>query len=358
MISHVLTDAAIGETRRVFFDSETLRPQRIDIARWSDEGRRARWGELYVGRIRSVDRARRGAFVDLGLKDEQGFLSLDAHGHMRIAQNEHRPVIEGETLIVKVTREGAWEKSPIVEFVETCVVPAPLGRKARAERDEDVEGRAHADAEGREWIDAALDEALATRVGLKGGGRLIIERTSALTAIDVDAAGRRGAADPNMFARDLNIEAAREAMRQLTLRSQGGLAAIDFVSMRNAEYRKAVESALKEAGKRDHWNLIIAPMSRFGIVELSRAQMTRPVRDILCDESGAKSAETVALEGLRALERETASVRGRKIVARLPEEAAAWLDAKIIPWRAALEARIGTLWDIEAGGEKIEVRAV
>ena len=355
MLAHEI-DGAVGETRSVMFADG--RPARIDILRWSDEGRRARWGELFVARVRTADRARRGAFLDLALKDEQGFLPFDAHGHMRIAPNEHRAVVEGETLVLRVTREGANGKSPVVEFVETLSAPAPLGRRARAPRDEELAGVQGADAETRVRIDAALDEALARDAGLRGGGRLIVERTAALTAIDVDAGGRRGSPDPEIFARDLDIEAAHEAVRQLILRSQGGLAAIDFVSLRGAENRRQVEAALKQAAKSDHWGMILAPMSRFGVVELSRAQLTRPVRDILCDETGAKTPETLALEALRAIERESAAARGRKIVARLPARAADWLDANVIPWRAALEARIGVYWEIEAGGAQTDVRAL
>jgi Ribonuclease G/E len=349
-----LTDGAIGETRRVLF--ENGRPVRIDIARWSDEGRRARWGDVYRARVRAIDAARGGAFLDLGLAQEQGFLPFDSHGHMRIAPNQHRPVTEGEMLIVRVAREGAREKNPVVAFVEGGPPGAPAGRIAKHERDEDLHEAPPASPERREEIDAAIDEALARTVPLRGGGRLTIERTAALTAIDVDSGARKGGGD--LFARDLNMEAAREAVRQLILRSQGGLAAIDFVSMRAGAHRKAVEAVLKEAAKQDHWNPIVAPMSRFGVVELSRAQLTRPIADILLDEEGAKSAETIALETLRAIEREHASVRGRKIVARAPQTAADWLEREIIPWRAALEARIGFLWEIEAGGTAIDVRAV
>ena len=84
------------------------------------------------------------------------------------------------------------------------------------------------------------------------------------------------------------------------LRGQGGLAAIDFVSMRQNDSRKAVELAAKSAGADDPWGPIFAPMSRFGIVELSRAQYMRPLRDVLLDADGRKSVETVALEALRA----------------------------------------------------------
>jgi Ribonuclease G/E len=246
--------------------------------------------------------------------------------------------------------------------IEDAALPPTIGRISRREENEKHDRAASADAAMRGDIDAAIDEALSQRVSLGGGGAITIEPTTALTAIDVDSAGRTGEADPERLALALNIEAAHEAMRQLRLRAQGGLAAIDFVSMRQAESRKAVEAALKAAGHGDPWGPIFAPMSRFGIIELSRAQYMRPVRDVLLDADGRKSAETVALEALRSIEREVAASRGRKVVAALATEVADWLAANHIDWRDALNARIGAYWEIEiapnALREKMDVRAV
>lgn len=345
----VWLDGAVGETRYVLVRQG--RPITLTITRWSDAGRRARWGEVYGGRVRKVERALRGAFVDLGLKDEQGFLPL----------TQGRDVREGELIAVSIAREGTRSKGPVLAMTE-AMNPSAIGRIARREEDEAHDRAAPARGDIRAAIDATMDEALAQRVALAGGGAITIEPTTALTAIDVDSAGRTGEADPERLALALNLEAAREAMRQLRLRAQGGLAAIDFVSMRRAENRKTVEAALKAAAHGDPWGPIFAPMSRFGVVELSRAQYTRPVRDVLLDADGRKSAETVALEALRAIERETAASGGRKVVASLAQDVADWLAANHIAWREALAGRVGVHWDIEAAPhaprEKMDVRAV
>ncbi len=350
-IIDVWLDGAVGETRYLLV--RRGRPMTLTITRWSDAGRRARWGEVYAGRVRKVERALRGAFVDLGLKDEQGFLPLSA------ARGEIR---KGQALAVRIAREGTRSKGPVLDTLSDVEPGAPLTRMDRREEDEAHDRAAPADIETRRAIDATIDEALSMRVPLAGGGAITIEPTTALTAIDVDSAGRTGEADPERLALALNIEAAHEAMRQLRLRAQGGLAAIDFVSMRQAQNRKAVEAALKEAVLRDPWNPQFAPMSRFGIVELSRAQYMRPVRDVLLDADGRRSAETVALEALRAIERESAAARGRKVAAALAADVADWLSANHIGWRDALIARIGSHWDIEiaphAAREKMDVRAV
>jgi Ribonuclease G/E len=356
----VWLDGAIGETRYAL--ARAGKPLVLSVTRWSDLGKRARWSEVYVGRVRGVERGLRGAFVDLGLKDEQGFLPLDSGGRAERGRNRKQPVREGETLIVRVAREGVRGKGPVLALVEPAAPGTAIARIARTEDDEARDAAGPANSETRGKIDEAIEEALARQVSLLGGGLLTIEPTAALTAIDVDAGVRKGASDPERFARDLNVEAAAEAMRQLRLRGQGGLIAIDFVSMRQQDSRKAVESAVKAAAADDPWGPIFAPMSRFGIVELSRAQYMRPLRDVLLDADGRKSVETVALEALRAIERETANSRGRKVVAGVGDEVADWLEAGEIPWRPALIERLGVRWEIErlktGPRDRLDVRAV
>ena len=79
-------------------------------------------------------------------------------------------------------------------------------------------------------FDAEFEAALEAQVPLNGGGRLIIEPVTALTAIDVDSAGRTGG--KGNFAFDLNRTAAREAARQIRLRGIGGVVAIDFLPLK------------------------------------------------------------------------------------------------------------------------------
>jgi Ribonuclease G/E len=92
----------------------------------------------------------------------------------------------------------------------------------------------------------------------------------------------------------------------------------------------------------------IAPMSRFGVVELSRGQLRRPLHELLCDDAGAPSAETEALAMIRGVEREVRGARGRLAVAFVGSDVMAWLDEAPFDWRAALSARIGPRWDVRA----------
>ncbi len=342
-------DGAVGETRHAL--AKNGRAFALVVTRWSDEGRRARWGETYVGRVRAEERGLRGAFVDLGLKGEDGFLPL----------RKDEAVREGERLIVHVEREGVRGKGPNISRVELAGEGQKLGRVGRHRSDEMRDEAGAASLETRAALDALIDEATSKTVPLAGGGKLIIEPTAALVAIDVDSAGRRAKSDAERFALELNQEAAREALRQLRLRNLGGQAAIDFVAMRHENSRRALLNLLDELKPHDPWGLSYRRPNGNGAMLMSRAQYQRPLHEMLMGEDGRKTPETVALEALRALERETAAVRGRKIVARVAREVADWLDSGVIAWRPALEARIGTLWEIEPADvarENIDVRAV
>jgi Ribonuclease G/E len=108
-----------------------------------------------------------------------------------------------------------------------------------------------------------------------------------------------------------------------------------------------------------------AGLSRFGIIELARAQLRTPLHEQLRDGDGRLSVETVALSALRAIEREGRAQPGRQIACTISPEAKAWLDAGEIDWRADLSNRIGMRWTLDAAPagafwprDKIDARAL
>lgn len=355
-------DAAIGETREALVSRG--RPIALRIARASDEGRRARWGERYCARVRDIDRRRRGAFLDLGLRDEQGFLPLGEDGRARM-RRARVPLHEGQGVVVGVGREAARGKNPVVEMHETGHDGDTPHRLERHPVDEELVLAKPADAALRAKLDAAIEDALSRTAPIPGGGTLTIEPTAALVAIDVDAGARQGSGDPERFALDLNIAAAEEAARQLELRSLGGLIAVDFVSMRTKSHRKQLEEAARAAFSQSKWSVQLGSLSRFGVFDLSRAQLRRPLHEVVRDDDGRMSVETVALATLRAIEREARAQTGRQIACTVGAEVKAWLDAAEIDWRAQLSNRIGMRWTIDAAAngacwprERIDARAL
>jgi ribonuclease E len=351
-------DAAIGETREALVRAG--RPVALRIARASDEGRRARWGEVYCARVREIDRRRRGVFLDLGLRDQQGFLPLGEDSRARI-KRDRVALTEGAGVVVGVSREAARGKNPVVELQETGHDGEAPHRIHRHDVDEELVLARPGDAALRAKLDAAIEDALARTAPIPGGGALTVEPTAAMVAIDVDAGGRGGSGDPERFALDLNIAAAHEAARQVRLRNLGGLIAIDFVSMRAKSNGKQLEEAVRAAFAGDPWSVQFGGLSRFGVFDLARAQLRTPLHEQMRDPDGRLSVETVALMALRAIEREARAQTGRQIACTVAPEVKAWLDAGEIDWRSELSNRIGMRWSIDAAPaprDKIDARAL
>lgn len=356
-------DAAVGETREALVRDG--RPIALRVARASDDGRRARWGEAYCARVTQVDRRRRGAFLDLGLTENQGFLPLDNEGRVQRAKRERVALHEGQGVIVGITREAARGKNPVLELVEIGHDGEPAHRVGRPDCDEELILAGPSDPVVRSKLDAAIDDALSMTAPIPGGGVLTIEPTAALVAIDVDAGARPGSSDAERFALDLNLAAAAEAARQIRLRNLGGIIAIDFVSLRAKAHRAQLEQAVRAAFAGDPWSVTFGALSRFGVFDLARSQLRAPLHEQLRDGDGRLSTETVALMALRAIEREVRANSGRQIACTVAGEVKAWLDAATFGWRAELTNRVGTRWTLDAAPEgarwprdKIDARAL
>lgn len=123
-------------------------------------------------------------------------------------------------------------------------------------------------------LDGALAELLDVRVPLPLGGSLVIERTEALTVVDVNA-GERG----NPL--DVNLDAAAEIARQLRLRNVGGIVVVDFVNMRSRGDAERVLAALSQAVESDPVQTQVYGMSKLGLVELTRARRGTPLAALL-----------------------------------------------------------------------------
>ncbi len=136
--------------------------------------------------------------------------------------------------------------------------------------------RAEADlfeAEGVWEAAAALSD---RRVDLPGGGRMSVEPTAALVAVDVDAGGGFGGGD----ALSANLAAARELPRQLRLRGLGGIVTVDFAPIPKRE-RKRVEQALEAAFRSDPVETSLAGWTTLGLFELQRKRERRPLAELL-----------------------------------------------------------------------------
>jgi ribonuclease G len=160
-------------------------------------------------------------------------------------------------------------------------------------------------------IEEKITKALERRVWLRSGGYIIIERTEALTAVDVNTGRFVGKRNQEETILKTNMEATQEVVRQLRLRNVGGIIIIDLIDMEKEGNRKKVYDALKEALKRDKARTNILKISELGLVEMTRQRTRESLENQLlrscphCDGRGKiKSPATVAYEILRAIRRQ------------------------------------------------------
>jgi len=160
-------------------------------------------------------------------------------------------------------------------------------------------------------VDKAIDGVLSRRVDLPSGGYLIIDYAEALTVIDVNSGsfiGRGKGAGLEDTITKTNLEAAEEVVNQLRLRDIGGIIVIDFIDMARARNRDAVMKTLRQTLDEDRTKTFTAEISKLGLVEMTRQNVTEGVREIMsrpcttCEGEGViRSEETIAIEFERRL---------------------------------------------------------
>jgi ribonuclease E len=119
-----------------------------------------------------------------------------------------------------------------------------------------------------------LLKALDRKVWLPSGGSLIIERTEALTVIDVNTGKNVGKSNLEETVFRNNLEAAEEVARQLRLRDIGGIIVIDFVDMEIKANRDEVMKVFRDALARDKTRTQAFEMSELGLVEMTRKRIS------------------------------------------------------------------------------------
>ncbi len=119
-------------------------------------------------------------------------------------------------------------------------------------------------------VENQIEKALNKKVWLKSGGYLIIEKTEALTVIDVNTGKFTGNLKLEETVYKTNIEAAVEVCRQLKLRDIGGIVIIDFIDMHKAKYKQEIINVLNDELKKDRRKTEVLGMTRLGLVELTR----------------------------------------------------------------------------------------
>ncbi|HMK43001.1 MAG TPA: Rne/Rng family ribonuclease [Dissulfurispiraceae bacterium] len=122
-------------------------------------------------------------------------------------------------------------------------------------------------------IEQQIADLSLNRVTLPSRGSIVIDKTEAMTAIDVNSGKSRKEESIEATALSTNLEAAEEIARQLRLRDIGGLIVIDFIDMVSGKNRRHVEMRLEEALSDDKASLELSGISRFGLLEMTRERL-------------------------------------------------------------------------------------
>lgn len=123
-------------------------------------------------------------------------------------------------------------------------------------------------------IDEQLHKALSRKVWLPSGGTLVIDRTEAMTVIDVNTGKFTGSGGnlEETVTRN-NLEAAEEIVRQMRLRDLGGMIVVDFIDMVLPENQDLVLRRLKEALGRDRTRHQVSEVTSLGLVQMTRKRL-------------------------------------------------------------------------------------
>ncbi|SUA78242.1 Ribonuclease G [Nocardia otitidiscaviarum] len=190
-----------------------------------------------------------------------------------------KTLYEEPDLLVKVVRdlfnedfsklviEGDRAWTTVENYVRT-VAPDMLNRVERHD-DNGV------DVFGAFRIDEQLAKALDRKVWLPSGGTLVIDRTEAMTVIDVNTGKFTGSGGSNLeetVTRN-NLEAAEEIVRQMRLRDIGGMIVVDFIDMVLESNRDLVLRRLTEALGRDRTRHQVSEVTSLGLVQMTRKKL-------------------------------------------------------------------------------------
>lgn len=181
--------------------------------------------------------------------------------------NEHE-------LISKITRELINQKLEKIYVNDECFFNSLTNalKKKKLEKTTAIE-LMDKDIISEFGLESQLKEATSRKIWLKCGGYIIIDKTEALTAIDVNSGKYIGNSNLEETALEVNEEAAKEIMRQIRLKDIGGIIIIDYIDLLKKENQdKIIEIMQKEVNK-DRSKIDIKGYTELNLVELTRKML-------------------------------------------------------------------------------------
>ena len=119
-------------------------------------------------------------------------------------------------------------------------------------------------------LTASYESAFKRKIWLKCGGYIVIDKTEALTAIDVNSGKYVGNKNLEQTALIVNKEAAAEIMHQIRLRDVGGIIVVDYIDLSKKENQAQIIEIMQEEAKKDRSKIDIKGYTELNLVELTR----------------------------------------------------------------------------------------
>lgn len=199
-------------------------------------------------------------------------------------------------------------------------------------------------------IEEEIKKLHSNRVNLPSGGSIIIQEAESLCAIDVNTGRFAGKKTQEETVTVTNIEAAKEVARQIRLRNIGGIVVIDFIDMKKAKNRHRVLEALTQAVKSDKAKTKIWPITRLGLIEMTRERKRESFFSLLgetcphCGGTGSViSRESLFIQLVNELTQMKVPRHSGKVRIRLHPDVAGYFKE-----RASRLAKVA--------GEKVEIQ--
>jgi len=127
-------------------------------------------------------------------------------------------------------------------------------------------------------IEKDIQVLLSKKVWLKSGGYLFLEKTEAMTVIDVNSGRYAAKKEQELNSLRTNLEAAREVSRQVRLRDIGGLIVVDFIDLDDDKNRKKIYDEMKKELRRDRAKVTVLPLTEFGLMQMTRQRIRQSVQ--------------------------------------------------------------------------------
>ncbi|MEN3038782.1 MAG: Rne/Rng family ribonuclease [Candidatus Kryptonium sp.] len=171
-----------------------------------------------------------------------------------LTKDVERVVVDSKSLFREIVAYARWAAPDVVDKIEL-------------DETEDIFEKY--------GINKEIENSLGRKIYLRGGSYILIEQTEAMTVIDVNTGKYAPRQNQEQVSLRINLDAAKEIVRQLRLRDIGGLIVVDFIDMEDEKSKRRLFEELRKEFKKDRAKVTVLPMTEFGLIQITR-QRVRP----------------------------------------------------------------------------------